>query len=275
MEFDLNAFMETLSRTIAEYAPKVVGALLALVIGLWIIARITRAARNYFNKANYDEAVESFLLSIVNIGLKILLFLAVAQMFGVTTTSFVAIFSALALAVGLALQNNLGHFASGILLLVFRPFTIKDFVVAGGYSGTVQEIQLFHTILTTLDNRKIIIPNGIIMSGAIENLTANPIRKVPMTFGIGYGNDIDKAREVIQRVADECPHIDHDKAVDIVVTELGDNSVNIAVRPWCKTEDYWTVFAWMQENMKKAFDKEGLNIPYPQMDVHLFNNKSN
>jgi len=165
----------------------------------------------------------------------------------------------------------LSHMAAGILILIFRPFRVEDFIVTNGYSGRVKEIQIFNTILTTLDNRIIIIPNGKITSSPLENLTANPARKVPMIFGIGYADDIDKARKVIQDVADGCPHIDHEQPVDIMVTELADSSVNFAVRPWCKTEDYWTVYAYMTEEVKKAFDREDIGIPFPQMDVHVNN----
>ncbi|PID89022.1 MAG: hypothetical protein CSB01_04220 [Bacteroidia bacterium] len=159
--------------------------------------------------------------------------------------------------------------ASGVLIIFFKPFKIGDSIVTQGYKGTVKEIQIFNTILTTLDNRIVIIPNGAVMNGPIENLSANEVRKVPMTFGIGYPDDIDKARAVINQVADSCPHIDHNQAIDILVSELADSSVNFTVRPWCKTEDYWKVHFYMQEHVKKAFDKEGIGIPYPQMDVHL------
>jgi small conductance mechanosensitive channel len=265
-------FINNLIEQAAAYAPKVVGAILTLIIGFWVIARITKLLSKYFKKKSFDETVEPFLLSVVSVGLKVLLLLAVAQMFGIETTSFVAIFGALAFAIGLALQGNLSHMAAGILILIFRPFKVGDFIVAQGYSGTVKEIQIFTTRLTTLDNRLIIIPNGAITSGAIENLTTHPERKVPMTFGIGYGDDIDKAREIIKKVADACPKINHDKPVDILISELADSSVNFAVRPWCKTEDYWDVHFYMHENIKKEFDNNGIGIPFPQMDVHVKQN---
>ncbi|MEL7122650.1 MAG: mechanosensitive ion channel domain-containing protein [Bacteroidota bacterium] len=263
--FDLQA----LGQQLTTYAPKVIGAILTLVIGFWVIGRITSVLRRYFDKKDFDKTVEPFLLSLVNVGLKIMLLLAVAQMFGIQTTSFVAIFSALAFAIGLALQGNLGHMAAGILILIFRPFKVGDYIVSQGYEGTVKEIQIFTTILTTLDNRIIIIPNGAITSGPIENLTAPGERKVPMVFGIGYPDDIDKAREIIQQVADACPDINHDKPVDIFVLELGDSSVNFAVRPWTTNTKYWDVHFYMHENIKKEFDKAGIGIPFPQMDVHI------
>lgn len=261
--------LDQIGTMITEYAPRVVGALLTLLIGFRVIAFITRQLSRYFERKDFDKTIEPFLLSLVSVGLKVMLLLAVAGMFGIETTSFVAIFSALAFAIGLALQGNLSHMAAGILVLIFRPFKVGDFIVAQGYSGTVKEIQIFTTILTTLDNRIIIIPNGAITSGPIENLTAPGERKVPMVFGIGYGDDIDKARTIIQQVADSCPQINHDKPVDIFVIELGDNSVNFAVRPWCTNEDYWDVHFYMHEHVKKEFDKNDIGIPFPQMDLHL------
>lgn len=261
--------LEELTSLITQYAPKVVGAILTLIIGFWIVGRIASILKKALTKREIDPTITPFLTSLVSVGLKILVLLSVAGMFGIETTSFIAIFSALAFAIGLALQGNLGHLASGILILFFKPFKVGDFIVAQGYSGTVNEIQMFNTILTTLDNRIIIIPNGQISGGPIENLTKNPIRKVPMTFGIGYGDDIDKARKVIQEVADGCPYIDHEQPVDILVSELADSSVNFAVRPWCKTEDFWNVHFYMHENVKKAFDAQGVSIPFPQVDVHM------
>ena len=190
-------------------------------------------------------------------------------MIGIQMTTFIAMLTAASLAVGLAFRGSLSNFAGGIMILFLKPFKVGDFIVTNGYSGTVKEIQIFKTILSTLDNRIVIIPNGSIMSGPIENLTANDTRKVPMTFGIGYDDDIDHAYEVIKRVVKTCEHIDHSQTTDIKVTELADSSVNIAVRPWCKTEDYWTVHAYMHEHIKKEFDKEKIGIPFPQMDVHL------
>ncbi|MCH2214804.1 MAG: mechanosensitive ion channel [Flavobacteriales bacterium] len=254
---------------VLEYAPMVVGAIITLIIGFWLAGFIAKKARKAMEKRNLDASLVPFLTSLIGVGIKILVLLSAAGMFGIEVTSFVAIFSALAFAIGLALQGNLSHLAAGILILFFRPFRVGDFIVSQGYSGTVKEIQIFNTILTTLDNRIIIIPNGAITSGPIENITANPMRKVPMTFGIGYADDIDKARSVIESVAKGCDKIDHSQPVDIFVSELADSSVNFAVRPWVKTEDYWAVYFYMNEEIKKAFDKEGVGIPFPQMDVHV------
>ncbi len=263
--------LEQITTMAIQYAPKVIGAILTLVIGFWIAGYLSRLVRRSMEKQAVDPSLIPFLASLVSVGLKILVLLSAVSMFGIEVTSFVAIFGALAFAIGMALQGNLSHMAAGILILFFKPFKVGDFIVTQGYSGTVKEIQIFNTILTTLDNRIVIIPNGAITSGPIENLSANAVRKVPMTFGIGYPDDIDKARTIIQQVADSCPQIDHDQPVDIFVSELGDSSVNFAVRPWCKTEDFWDVHFYMHENIKKEFDKADIGIPFPQMDVHVNN----
>ena len=262
-------YIEFARDTIIAYLPSVVGALLTLVIGFWIAGRLASFVRKRLVKREVDPTLVPFLHSLVSIGFKILGLVSAASMFGVEATSFVAIFSALAFAVGMALQGNLSHMAAGVMILFFRPFRVGDFIKTQGYSGTVDSIQIFNTVLTTLDNRVIIIPNGAITSGPIENLSANEMRKVPMTFGISYGSNIDVAREIIQRVADDCEFIDHSQPVDILVSELADSSVKFAVRPWCKAEDYWNVYFFMHENIKKAFDKENIGIPFPQMDIHI------
>ena len=254
-----------------EYAPKVLGALLVIIVGFILSNVLANKTKSIMEKRNFDPTLIPFITSLVGVLIKVMVLLSAAGMFGIEVTSFIAIFSALAFAIGMALQGNLSHMAAGILILIFKPFKVGDFIVTNGYSGTVKEIQIFNTVLTTLDNRIIIVPNGSITSSPLENLTANEIRKVPMTFGIGYSDDIDKARSVIQRVADSCPEILKDQPVDIIVTELADSSVNFSVRPWCNTADYWTVYAYMHEAIKKEFDKENIGIPFPQMDVHVHN----
>ncbi len=265
MEQYLDNFIELL----VAYAPKVLGALLTLIIGFWLAKMVSSKAKKAMKNRNVDPSLIPFITSMLLILIKILVLFSAASMFGLEVTSFVAIVSALAFAVGLALQGQLSHMAAGILILFFKPFKVGDFIKTNGYSGTVQEIQIFVTKMTTLDNRVIIIPNGSITSSPLENLTTNDVRKVPMTFGIGYTDDIDKAREVILQVAKSCAQIDQSQPIDVLVSELADSSVNFAVRPWCKTEDYWTVHFYMQENIKKEFDKAGIGIPFPQMDVHV------
>lgn len=267
---NLDSILTSLQDFIAEYALSVVGAILTLFIGFWVVGRITTVLRSALTKRGIDPTIRPFLVSLVNVGLKVLLLLSVASMFGINTTSFVAIFGALAFAIGLALQGSLGHFASGVLLLVFKPYRVGDLVtIGGGQTGSVEGIQIFNTILKTLDNKRIIIPNGVVTSNIITNISGQGIIGVELTFGIGYNDSIDKAREVILRVGKECPHIIEDPAQGVVVASLGDSSVNLATRPFCKSEHYWDTFFYMQEHVKKAFDAEGVSIPFPQMDVHV------
>lgn len=253
-----------------EYAPKVLGALLTLVIGLWVIKLLRNFIDRRFTKIEMDETIKPFLLSLISVGLKVLLLLAVASMFGVKTASFIAVFGAFAFAIGMALQGSLGHFASGVLLLIFKPYKVGDVVkVGGGHQGSVESIQIFNTILKTMDNKRLIVPNGVVTSNVITNISGQGTVGVEMTFGIGYGDDIDKAKEIILQVGKECPHIMEEPAQAVVVSELADSSVNLATRPFVKSENYLSTFFFMQENVKKEFDKAGIGIPYPQMDVHM------
>lgn len=252
-----------------NYLPNIAGALATLIIGFWLVGWVTKLVRHAMTRRKIDETVQPFLASLVDVGLKVLLLLSVAGMFGIETTSFIAIFSALALSVGLALQGNLGHFASGVLLLIFRPFKVGDWVQIGDFQGHITEIQVFNTVLVTNENKKVFIPNGVITSGPIVNLSGMGELKVFMIFGVSYEDNIDEARALIQGVVDSCPHVLKDKSTDIFVTELGDYSVEFAVRPWCKTDDYWEVYFYMHEYVKKAIEKSPLDIPFPQMDVRL------
>lgn len=266
---NIDNIISQLETLIVTYGTKVLGALLTLIIGFWIIGRITKAVSNLFQRKDYDPSVESFLLSIVSIGLKVLLILAVAGMFGVETTSFIAVFSALAFAVGLALQGNLANFASGILILIFKFYKVGDFIEAAGKSGTVRDIKIFHTVLQSLDNSLIIVPNGSVTSSPIQNFTALGKRRHDLTVGIGYDDDIDKAKEVIRQVAENLPQIDQEEGVDIFVKELADSSVNFAVRFSLKNEDFWVAYKLFFERIKKELDANQISIPYPQMDVHM------
>jgi len=268
---DLEKFKELLT----AYTPKVVGAIATLVIGFIIAKWITNLVRKILIKREIDETVRPFLTSLVSVGLKILVLLSAAGMFGIETTSFIAIFSALAFAIGMALQGSLGHFASGVLLLVFKPYKVGDLVEVGGKIGVVEEIQVFNTVLRTPDNKKHIIPNGVVTSGVITNISGQGEIRVDMTFGIGYDDDIDLAKAEILKVCNNCPQIIKDKNVDIFVSELADSSVNFTVRPWALSEHYWDVYFFLNENIKKSFDAKGIGIPYPQMDLHVKSGLSN
>lgn len=266
----LQNYWEQYQPEILRIALQVLLALVILIVGFRLIGWLAKRVRRMLDARQFDISVTGFITSFVSIGLKVLLLLSIAGMFGLEVTSFVAVLGALAFAVGLALQGNLGHFASGILLLTFRPFKVGDFIITQGYGGTVKEIQIFNTILTTLDNRNVIIPNGAVMGGPIENLTANPERRLDLTFGIGYGADIDRARAVLQEVVSAHPNVLVDKGIDIWVKNLGDSSVDFAVRAWTATADYWPTHFQLHEQVKKAFDANGISIPFPQRDVHLY-----
>ena len=264
--------LSKISEMVTEYPPKVVGAIITLVIGFMIIGWIVGIVKNMMNKRGIDPTIAPFLTSLISVGLKVMLLLSVAGMFGIETTSFVAIFGAMAFAIGMALQGSLGHFASGVMILIFKPYKVGDLVDLGGNVGVVDEVQIFNTILVTPDNKKIIVPNGVVTSGIITNISGQGEIRVDMTFGIGYDDDIDQARSIIRDVAKRCPQIQQEKPVDIFVAELADSSVNFTVRPWAKSEHYWDVFFFLQENIKKEFDKAGVGIPYPQMDLHVKSN---
>lgn len=261
--------VETGVEFIKSYAPSLIGAILTLIIGLIVIRWITKMVNRRMIKSNVDETVVPFLTSLISVGLKVMLLLAVASKFGVETASFVAVFGAMAFAIGMALQGSLGHFASGVLLLIFKPYRVGDLVkIGGGETGKVEELQIFNTVLSTLDNRRIIVPNGVVTNNTITNISGQEEIGVEMTFGIGYQDNIDKARDIILQVGKTCPWILKDPKQGVVVAELGDSSVNLATRPFCKSEHYWDVYFYMQEHVKKAFDNEGISIPFPQMDVH-------
>jgi len=221
------------------------------------------------DKRQTDSSLKPFLKGIVGILLKAMLVISVLGMFGIEMTSFVAILGAAGLAVGLALSGTLQNFAGGVMLLIFKPFKVGDVIQAQGYTGSVSEIQIFNTIMKTPDNKTIIVPNGGLSSSSMTNYSTEPQRRVDWTIGIGYGDDLDKAKAVIKRLCDADERILKDPEVFIAVSELADSSVNFAVRAWVNAADYWGVFFDMKENVYKTFTKEGLNIPFPQMDVHV------
>lgn len=268
---DLALITEKGTNMAIEYAPKVLLALLTLIIGFWIIKRIVAFANRAIQRSGMDETLSTFISSLVSIVLKIMLLLSVAGMFGVNTTSFIAIFSALMVGIGMALNGTLGHAAAGVMLMIFKPFKVGDLVKIGGGAtvGTVDAINAFNTTLKTLDNKRIIIANSNVTGNDITNISGQGEVGVELTFGIGYNDDIDKARKIILEVGSRCPHILNNPSQGVVVAELGDSSVNLATRPFCKSEHYWDTLFFMQEQVKKAFDKEGIGIPYPTMDVNM------
>jgi len=255
-----------------DYGPKLLGAIAVLIIGGWIIKALIRVIGKMMDKSKLDDSLKPFLKSIVGMLLKVMLYITALGMLGVEMTSFIAILGAAGLAVGLALSGTLQNFAGGVMILVFKPFKVGDLIDAQSYLGVVKEIQIFNTILTTPDNKTIIIPNGGLSTSSLTNYSKEENRRVDWTVGIAYGDDVDKARAVIKRLADEDSRILKDPEVFIAVSELADSSVNLAVRAWIKAPDYWGVFFDFNEKVYKTFEKEGLNIPFPQMDVHVHKN---
>ncbi len=267
----LNTFIENINVFAAAYAPKVLLAAITLIVGLWVVKRIGKLFSKMMDRNNIDVSLRSFLNSIISVLLKTLLVISVVSMVGVEATSFVAILASVGFAIGMALQGSLGNFAGGVLILVFKPYKVGDVIEAQGFIGAVNSIQVFNTILKTPDNKTIIIPNGPMSGGPITNLSTEENRRVDNVFGIGYGDDIAKAKKVISRVIEANDKILSEPAPAILVAELADSSVNFSVRTWAKSEDYWAVYFDMHEKVKLAFDNEGISIPFPQRDLHVHN----
>lgn len=257
----------------ANFGPKILGALLTLIIGLWLINRVSNLVKNKLTFAKTDVTLSTFISNLINIGLKVLLVISVAGIVGIQTTSFIAVIGAAGLAIGMALQGSLGNFAGGVLILIFRPFKVGSYIKAQGHEGNVKEILMFVTVLKTLDNQIVYLPNGPLAGGAIQNLNAEELRRVDMVFGISYGANIDHAREAFKSALNQIDEVLKDPAPDIIVTALADSSVNFSIRPWCKAEHYWVVYAKAHEAIKKTLDKENIAIPFPQRDVHIFQSK--
>ena len=246
-----------------EFGPKVIGAILIYFIGSWIIKNIVKVLNNVMMKKKYDESLQKFLLNLVSWGLKIFLIITVISTLGVETTSLAAVIAAAGLAVGLALQGSLSNFAGGVLLMIFKPYKIGDLIEAQGTFGVVKEIEIFTTKLVTPDNKLAIVPNGAMANGNIINYTTEGKIRVDTTIGIGYGEDIKKAKEVLLEVLTSNPKVLKNPAPSINVSELADSSVNFAVRPFCHPDDYWDVYFGTLEGCKLALDKAGIEIPYP------------
>lgn len=249
--------------------PQIVLAIVVLIVGLWIIKRVVNVVNRGLEAGNTDETLAKFLSSLASIVLKALLFISVAGMVGIETTSFIAILGAAGLAIGLALQGTLANFAGGVLVLLFRPYKVGDFVEAQGVAGTVAEIQIFNTVIKTPDNKRIIVPNGAISNGIITNFSAEETRRVDFVFGIGYDDDVAKAKATLMRIVSEDDRVLSDPAPFVELGELADSSVNFTVRVWVNAADYWGVYFATMEKVKIVFDQEGISIPYPQQDVHM------
>ncbi len=261
--------VEKITNMAIQYAPKVLLGILTLIIGFWLAKVLTKIVRKALVRAKVEVTLLEFLISIISILLKVLVVISVATMIGVQMTSFIAIMSAMAFAVGLAFQGSLSNFSGGVLIILLKPFKSGDFIEAQGFMGTVDSIQIFNTILKTVDNKKIIIPNGPLSNGNIVNYTAQETRRNEWTFGIAYSDDFEVAKKLILDILEKDNRILKDPAPFARVGELANSSVNIKVRAWMPLAEFWNVHFDVIENVKKSFDANGINIPFPQTDVHI------
>lgn len=254
--------------SLIPFASNVLAALIIFLVGRWAAGRIANILDATLVK-KLDPTVAKFIANLAHIGLIVVVVIAALDRVGVHTTSLIAIVGAAGLAVGLALKDSLGNFASGVLLVVFRPFRVGDYVEAGGAAGTVREIRIFATLITTPDNKAITVPNSAIMGGNIVNYSAMPTRRVDMKIGVSYSSDLARVKQVLSDILAADERVLKDPAPTIAVAELADRSINLVVRPWVNSPDYWAVLWDTTETIKRRFDAEGIKIPFPQMDVHL------
>ncbi len=267
---DPSLIVADLQNFAVEFGPKVLAAVAVLLIGLWISKMVTKGLRKALTKARVDETLANFLGNLAYMVLATIVAVSAVQSLGVPTTSFVAIIGAAGLAVGFALQGSLGNFAAGVMIMLFRPFKVGDWIEAAGHSGSVEEIQVFMTLMKTGDNKRIILPNSEVTGGSIVNYSTKETRRIDLEIGIGYGDDIQKAREVLARIMKEESRVLGTPETTIAVAALGDNSVNFVVRPWVKGGEYWPTRFDLMEKIKVEFDREGISFPFPQRDVHLY-----
>ncbi len=254
-----------------SYAPRVVLAIVTLIIGLWIIGAIVNLVRRTLEGTKTDKTLIPFIANLVSWILKVLLFISVASMIGIATTSFIAVLGAAGLAIGLALQGSLGNFAGGVLILIFKPYGVGDLIEAQGHLGVIKEVQIFNTIMLSPNNKRVIIPNGAMSNGSIVNLSAEGTLRVDLVIGIAYEADVAKAKALLLNMVQEDSRVLQEPAPLVAVSELADSSVNIVVRPWCSFNDYWSVYFDMTERAKQLLEENDITIPFPQRDVHLYN----
>lgn len=263
-------FADTLTLWITTYAIKVAAALVVFIIGKWIVKWVASLLDKAMKKAQMEETLIKFLSKLTYYILMIVVLITAAGQLGIKTTSLLTILGAAGLAIGLALKDSLSNFASGVMIILFRPFKVGDFVTAAGNSGSVRRIDIFNTVLLTGDNQRIIIPNSAVTGGAITNVNSEETRRIDLVIGIGYDDDIREAKTTLEEIVKSDSRILDDPAPKIAVAELADSSVNFVVRPWVKTADYWAVRFDLTENIKLTFDEKGISIPYPQQDVHMY-----
>ena len=266
-------FMASMQYMIATFGLRILSALAVFIAGQMIAKSVRKGMVRLFDRTELDETLEKFLVSLVYYLILVMVMLAAINIAGVPTTSFLAVLGAAGLAIGLALQGSLGNFAAGVLMIIFKPFKVGDFIEGAGVAGTVEEIQIFTTQLKTPDNKTVIVPNAKMTGDNITNYTVKGTRRVDFVFGIGYEDDIDKARKVIEGIITEDKRVLKDPAPMVAVSELADSSVNFVARAWTSADDYWGFYFETTEKVKKQFDAEGISIPYPQRDIHVYEHK--
>lgn len=265
----LQQFLDSFIHGALNVSFRILIAILVFYIGRWLIKRLHNIATSILTRRHVDLSLRTFLMSLLNITMMLLLLFVIVNILGITTTSFVALFASAGVAIGMALSGTLQNFAGGVMILLFKPYKVGDFIEAQGQSGTVKEIQIFSTLLTTADNKVIIVPNGGLSTGIINNYSKEQYRRVDWSFGIAYGDSYDKAKKIIHELLAEDTRVNKEPAPFIALGSLGDSSVNLTVRAWVNASDYWNVFFDMNEKVYKSFHREGINIPFPQMDVHV------
>lgn len=268
-DIDIAAAINSLQELILPYLLNLVLAIITLIVGLWIVNKIISAVRKSLIKRNVDPSLVPFMSGIIKAILIVMLLISIAGMVGIETTSFIAVLGAAGLAIGLALQGSLANFAGGVLILILKPFKVGDVIEAQGVIAGVTEIQIFHTVLKSYDNKTIIIPNGPLYNNTIINYTTEPARKVEWVFGVSYDDDIDKVKQIIKEVVFTDERVMDRDTPFLKLAELADSSVNFKVRALVKQEDFWDIYFEKTEAIKKAFDANGISIPFPQLDAHL------
>jgi small conductance mechanosensitive channel len=267
--FDWNQVLDVIQTRGVDLGINVAIAIAIFYVGKMVISVIVRGLHKVMQRQEVDKTLETFVCNLVRMVLLVVVVIAAIGQIGIETTSFIAIFGAAGLAVGLALQGSLSNFAAGVLIVLFRPYRVGDFIEAAGINGVVEQVQILTTVLKTGDNKQIIVPNGQIMDSIITNYSAKDTRRVDMVVGVSYDDDLDKVRDTIRELIAAEDRILDEPACTIAVSALADSSVNFVVRPWVKTPDYWGVMFDLTEAIKKRFDKEGISFPFPQQDVHL------
>jgi small conductance mechanosensitive channel len=271
----IDTYFDQLIALAVDFGPKLLLAIVFLIVGLRIIKAFIRFFKNALNKRDVDPSLSPFVSSILDALLKIMLVISVISMVGVNTTSFIAVLGAAGLAVGLALQGSLSNFASGVLILILKPYRVGDVIETAGQTALVHEIQIFHTILKSFDNKHVIVPNSQVYSGVITNYSKEEFRRVDMQFGAGYDDDLRKVKSILEKLVSEDDRVLKEEGREpfVRMTEMADSSINFTVRVWAKAADYWAIYFDMMEKVKLAFDQEGISIPFPQVDAHIYQEK--